>query len=122
MQFIEINGESIPMHYGILTLKSYMSKYKLKRIMDIGQLGEKLTIDDMPGFVKAGFDTAAKIAKDEPPFTLDEVEMLLEEHLWLATAAMEVFGKSVSRPDTGEPDPEDGENPDPDPQKGGMGG
>lgn len=98
MTFVEIGGEMYPMKYGHAALKRFMHKYKLKKMVQLGELPNMLEIDDMPQFIKAGFDTAAKVQQSEPPFSLAEVEELLEENLWLETASLEAFADSIQRP------------------------
>ena len=98
MEFVEVNSVEYPMKYGHISLKKYMYKYGLKKLIELDQLLGKITIEDMPGFVKAGFDTGAKILGDEPPFSQDQINDLLESHLWLEAAAMEAFAKSIERP------------------------
>lgn len=98
MTFIEINGVSKPIHYGHSVLKKYMAKYGLKKFIELGRLIEMLAIDDMPKFIKDGFDTAAKIAGGNSPYSIDEVEALLEENVWLESEAIEAFAKCIQRP------------------------
>jgi len=98
MIFVTIEGVDYPMKYGHITLKKYMHKYGLKKLVELEQLPGKLTVEDMPGFVKSGFDTAAKILGENAPFSLDQVNDLLESNLWLETVALEVFAKSIERP------------------------
>lgn len=107
MTFVEINGTSYAMKYGHAALKKFMHKYGLKRMVELGDLPNKLTVDDMPLFIRCGFDTGAKVQGEEPPFTTEQVEELLEENLWLETAALEAFAESVQRPaKSGEKAPE----------------
>jgi len=98
MYYVEIDGESYPMKYGHSALKSFMHKYGLKKFIQLQELPGLITIDDMPNFVKAGFDTGAKVLDSPLPFTKDEVNELLEKNLWLETAAIEAFTDSFERP------------------------
>lgn len=98
MYIVEIDGKTYPMKYGHMALRTYMKKYNLKRFIDLEKLPQQLTVEDMPGFVKAGFDTAAKILDSSPPFSEAEINDLLEKHLWLELATMEAFAESINRP------------------------
>ena len=113
MFFVEIDGTTYGMKYGHSSLKKFMHQYNLKRLVELEQLPGKLTVEDMPAFVKAGFDTAAKVQGETEPFTPDEVADLLENNLWLETAAIEAFAASISRPATRKD--EEGDEPQPEP-------
>lgn len=107
MKVIEINGTMYPIKYGHSVLKKFMDKYKLTKFHEVAKLPEMLAMKDMPEFLKAGFDCAAKIESGKSPFTLAEVENLLEEHYWLVQDALEALNKSIERPNAKpEPQPE----------------
>lgn len=102
------------MKYGHFALKKYMHKYGLKKLVDLEKLPGMITIDDMPGFVKAGFDTAAKVLEQDAPFSADDIAMLLEKHLWLEMVCVEAFAESIQRPGTATEEEAD-ETPEPEP-------
>lgn len=106
MTTVTIDGVSYGMKYGHSALKKFMHKYGLKKMMELGDLPNRLLIDDMPDFVKAGFDTWAKTEERGEPFSKDEIKDLLDSHLWLETAALEAFAKSIERPKIGEEEEE----------------
>lgn len=98
MNFVQIEEASYPIHYGHSVLKKMMAKYGLKKFIELGKLVEMLEINDMPKFIKDGFDTGAKVLGNESPFTLVEVEEILEKNVWLESEALEVFAKCIQRP------------------------
>jgi hypothetical protein len=103
MHIVTIKGREYPMKYGHSALRHYMHKYGLKKIVDSAEVLNRLTISDMPGFVKAGFDGAAKSIGEPAPFELEEVEGLLEDHLWLEAEAITAFGLSLQNPNSPAP-------------------
>lgn len=98
MQYISIDGNQYPFKFGFSGMKKLMARYKLRSIAQLATLQDVLPVDDVPLFVKMGFDTGALIASEAQPFSLEEVETLLDRHLWLIPTAFQVFGEELQAP------------------------
>lgn len=98
MQYIEIDGQTYPIKYGFSVIRRFMAKYKLKKLMDLAQLPALLEMDDLPAFVHAGLETGARVDGNKTPFTVAEVEELLDIHLWLSSKAFEAFAQDIQPP------------------------
>lgn len=97
-KFITIDGKAYGVKFGHGAIMKWLKNVGLKRYVDIVHIPEKLSMSQVPEFVKDGFDSWAQINNQEEPFTQAEVNKLLEKHFWITPQVMTAFGESLSAP------------------------
>lgn len=91
MNYVEVNGEQIPLKFGFSVIKKYMAHFKLKKWADWTQIPTLAEFGDLPGILHGAFALGAKSQGDDFTLTVEDVEGILDTHPHLMTQMWEVF-------------------------------
>lgn len=91
MNYVEINGEQLPIKFGYKLVRKYMAKFKLKKWTDWTQLPNLVEIDHMPDVLHLALECGAKTAGDEFKMSAEETETMLDFNPHLITELWDIF-------------------------------
>jgi hypothetical protein len=91
MNYIEVNGEQLPVKFGYKVVRKAMSKHKLKKWNDWVQIPTLTEFDDVPDILLGALQSGAKTAGEDCTLTRDDVEDILDSHPHLVTQMWEIF-------------------------------
>jgi len=110
MEFIEVAGEKYPARWPIGPLRAFMAKCGFStKLKDMGEM-QKMDMEQLAEFTHVGLTYGAKAADQPIPFTLDEINEVMEMHE--AAKVMEAFGRQFEKAPQSEAKSSDANNDD----------
>lgn len=91
MNYIEVNGDQLPIKFGYKVVRKAMAKHKLKKWNDWVQIPTLTEFDDVPDILLGALQSGAKTAGEDCTLTRDDVEDILDSHPHLVTQMWEIF-------------------------------
>lgn len=91
MNYIEVNGDQLPVKFGYKVVRKAMAKHNLKKWNDWVQIPSLANFEDVPAMLLGALQSGAKTQGDECALTLEQVEDILDSHPHLVTQMWEIF-------------------------------
>lgn len=91
MNYVEVNGEQLPVKFGYKVVRKAMAKFGLKKWSDWVQIPSVAGIEDIPIILLGALQTGAKSLGEVCSYTNEDIENILDTHPYLVTQIWEIF-------------------------------